>query len=174
VNLRDEQEPERVRAGYVTANTFRTLGVQPVRGRDFTEADDVPGVERAVLMSHALWQRRYGGANDIVGRTIDVNGRARQVIGVMPPGIQLPLDYREEQPTEVWFPLQIDAAGRLLWGSRSNFIFGRLAHGVPAARLDEIAAEIGRDIEEAITAAENEPDPDPTTLLRHVYEEEAE
>jgi putative ABC transport system permease protein len=129
VNLRGEDEPERVRVGVVTPGLFRTLGVAPARGRDFTDADATESDERAAIISHSLWQRRFGGAADIVGRPIETNGVTRRVVGVMPAGFQLPLDYRDDRPTELWYPL-VPSTGELSWGDRSYFLIARLRAGV--------------------------------------------
>lgn len=138
-NITGGQDPERVRAAAVTANVFATLGVAPLLGRSFAVGEDSPGAQPTVILGHALWQRRFGGAPDIVGRTLQISGRPRMVIGVMRDSVRLPVDYRAARPTELWFPLVIDPANLGQWGSRSNFVFGRLAPGVePAAATSEL------------------------------------
>lgn len=77
--------PERVIGRFVTASFFSTLGVQPSLGRGFTEAEDHPGGPSVMVLSHALWQRRFGAA-DPIGRTINYNGEPWTVVGVMPAG----------------------------------------------------------------------------------------
>jgi predicted permease len=133
-----EGEPERVRAGFVTANAFATLGVTPLHGRVFTDGEDRPGHDGVVVLGFDLWQRQHGGALDLIGRDIRVGSRPRRVIGIMRPGFRLPLDYREERPTELWMPAAIDAAAALPWGDRSYYLLARLAPGVSAraATLD--------------------------------------
>ena len=138
-NLTGGQDPERVRAAAVTANIFDTLGVTPLLGRSFAAGEDEPGAEPSVILSHALWQRRFGGAPDIIGRVLSVGGRRHTVVGVMPASVRLPVDYRATRPTELWFPLSIDRANPGQWGSRSNFVVGRLASGVdPASATSEL------------------------------------
>jgi len=129
-----EGEPERVRGGAVTANAFATLGVPALLGRTFGEEASEPGRDAVVVLGHALWQRQFGGAPDVVGRTIRVNGVARVVAGVMPADFRLPMDYREARPTELWVPQVLPAGAELPWGDRSYFIFGRLQAGATAAR----------------------------------------
>lgn len=68
----------------VSANFFATLGVGPQIGRAFTAAEDQPGGERVMIISHSLWQRRFGGDPGLIGRTIEYNGESYVVIGVMP------------------------------------------------------------------------------------------
>jgi len=77
-------EPERVIGRLVTPSFFRTLGVQPMLGRAFTEAENSPGTPPVMVISHGLWQRQFGGAADAIGKTITYNGSPWTVIGVMP------------------------------------------------------------------------------------------
>lgn len=131
-SLTEGADPERVRAAAVTGNLFGTLGVPALRGRTLTEGDETTEADAVVVIGHDLWQRRFGGA-DIIGDAIRVNGIPRRVIGVMPPDFQLPLDYRNERPTELWVPAAIDPTDDLPWGSRSYYLVGRLASGVTPA-----------------------------------------
>src|SRR5688500_12573063 len=78
-------EPERVIGRHVTASFFSTLGVQPMLGRAFTEAEDKPGAPAVMVISYGLWQRQFGGAADAVGKSITYNAEPWTVIGVMPP-----------------------------------------------------------------------------------------
>ncbi|HSC27611.1 MAG TPA: ABC transporter permease, partial [Vicinamibacterales bacterium] len=137
-NLTGGQEPERVRAAYVTAGLFDALGVPALLGRTFLDAEDAPGADAVVVLGHGLWQRRFGAVTDIVGRTIPVNGSPRTVVGVMPPSFRLPLDYRAGRPTELFVPLGIDPANLGAWGDRSYIGVGLLRAGTaPAAATSE-------------------------------------
>ena len=137
-NLTGGREAERVRSAAVTPDLFDTLGVAPVLGRTFDAAEGEPRGARVVVIGHGLWQRRFGGAADIVGRDVQVNGMARTVVGVMPAGFRLPADYRADRPSELWTPLVIDPANLEHWGSRSYFGIGRLKAGVePEAATSE-------------------------------------
>ncbi len=78
-------EPERVLGRWVTPSFFSTLGVQPMLGRAFTEAENNPGAPPVMVISHGLWQRQFGGAHDAIGKPIAYNGEPWTVIGVMPP-----------------------------------------------------------------------------------------
>ena len=78
-------EPERVIGRLVTPSFFSTLGVQPMLGRAFTEAENSPGAPPVMVISHGLWQRQFGGAADAIGKSITYNGEPWTVIGVMPP-----------------------------------------------------------------------------------------
>ena len=79
-------EPERLQGLRVSSTYFRTLGVQPALGRDFRADEDVPGAQRVVIISHALWQRRFGGDPSIIGKPISIGGTPMPIVGVMPEG----------------------------------------------------------------------------------------
>ena len=85
--LTDGGEPERLRALRVTDGTLQALGVQPVRGRGFTEAEYGPAVEgpRPVILSHAFWQRRFGADEAAIGRRLEIDSQPAEVVGIMPP-----------------------------------------------------------------------------------------
>ena len=129
-NFTGGQEPERVRVALVTPNMMDVLGVQPALGRAFTPADGVAGSDDGIVLGHGLWQRRYGGDAGIVGRRIDVNGRQRTIVGVMPEGFKLPLDYRTDRPTEAWTPLVLGTVQPNQWGNRQYIAVGRVRDGV--------------------------------------------
>ena len=88
----DESSAERVLGGSVSPDLFPMLGIEPFMGRQFRpEEAAAPGLESVVMLTHGLWQRRYGSDPAIIGKAITVNDRARVVIGVLPPGIKFPL-----------------------------------------------------------------------------------
>ncbi|MBI4902466.1 MAG: ABC transporter permease [Acidobacteria bacterium] len=97
--LSGDGEPEEVRARKVTWNLWSVIGVQPALGRVFTEDEDDKGA-RVVVISHGLWQRRFGGASDIVGRKIPVNDEAYEVVGVMPRGFY----FMPSRDIDMWMP----------------------------------------------------------------------
>ena len=84
--LSEGNEPERLQGLRVSSNYFHTLGVQPALGRDFRADEDVPGAQRVVIISHALWQRRFGGDPSVIGRSVSIGGTMMPVVGVMPEG----------------------------------------------------------------------------------------
>ena len=106
----DGDQPERVRTASVQANVFSIFRVAPALGRGFTAEEDAPGGPRVVVLGHGLWQRRFGGDPSVVGREIQLSGQPATVVGVMPAGFRLPLDFGADGPTEAWFPLATDAA----------------------------------------------------------------
>ena len=80
----------RVKAALVTGGFFAVLGVEPILGRTLTVVDDVEGAEKVVVISHGLWQRRYGGAREVIGRTIALGDGRFSIVGVMPPALDYP------------------------------------------------------------------------------------
>ena len=84
--LSEGNEPERLQGQRVSADFFRTLGVRPALGRDFRADEDVSGAPRVVIISHSLWQRRFGGDPAIIGKPISMGGTLMPVVGVMPEG----------------------------------------------------------------------------------------
>ena len=129
-----------------TWNFLRVLGGTPVLGRDFSEADDQPGAPGVVLIRHEYWQRQYGGAADILGRTIRLNGTPRTIVGVLPP------DFGFARTAQVWEPLgqALSAGSSLLDRGNHNGIagIGRLKRGVS----EETARAELRSVAAALTA----------------------
>ena len=99
VNLTIDGHPQRYIGAYVTEDFLRILGVSPLMGRDFTVADNTPGAPKVTLIGYGIWQRDFGGATDIVGKGIRLNGKPATVIGVMPQGFAFPTN------EELWTPL---------------------------------------------------------------------
>jgi putative ABC transport system permease protein len=128
-------EAERLPAVRVSANYFDMLGVRPALGRGFTADDDRPDHWRVLLLSDALWRRRFNADPSIVGRTITMNDRAYRVIGVMPAGFE-PLDAERfyNASAELWAPigyaLNGDSSCR---GCRHLRAFARVKRGVSVA-----------------------------------------
>ena len=90
MNLSDLDRPERFTGAYVSSNLFRTLGVAPGIGRDFSATDATDGAASVAMISNELWQSRYGGDPAIIGRQIRVNAQPATIIGVMPPNFSYP------------------------------------------------------------------------------------
>ena len=78
-------EPEQLNSQRVSASFFPTLGILPARGRNFTADEDLPNGPAVCIISHELWQTRFGGRDGIVGETITLNGQPWEVVGIMPP-----------------------------------------------------------------------------------------
>jgi putative ABC transport system permease protein len=139
------QEPELIRAASATPNLFEVTKSASMLGRVFSPSDTAGGTSDVMVIGHGLWQRRFGGAPDIVGRSVQVNGRARTVIGVMPASFGLPTDYSSLRPTEAWVPEVVNPANLGPWGSRSFTGLARLKDGVSPAtassELEVVAAQ---------------------------------
>src|SRR5262249_25425805 len=88
VELSQDGKPERVAGLVVTAGFFDLLGVRPLLGREFGHEDELPNNNSVVILSHALWQRRFNGDPGVVGRTVTLSGRPFTIVGVMPPGVR--------------------------------------------------------------------------------------
>ncbi len=99
VNVTNNGRPQRYTGAYTTENFLRILGVAPMLGRDFAAADNTPGAEHVALIGYGIWQRDFGGATDIVGRNVRINGKPATIIGVMPKGFAFPTN------EELWIPL---------------------------------------------------------------------
>jgi len=97
-NLATQNQAERVELAMASANFFQVFGVQPQRGRLFIPSDEQAGHARVVVLSHALWQRRFAGDLQLVGKPITIDGNSYTVIGIAPAGFQYP------DKTEVWVP----------------------------------------------------------------------
>jgi len=150
VNLTGAGEPERLDGKRVNASLFPTLGVEPQLGRWFTPEEDQPGANRVVMLSHALWQRRFGSDPAIVGKTIMLNGAGFSIVGVMPESFQFP-----EREDQFWIPIafsQNEAARR---GSHYLQVVARLRPGVSLgqaqAEMSAIAARLQQQYPEQDT-----------------------
>jgi predicted permease len=134
VNVTVDGRPQRYTGAYVTEDFLRILGVSPAMGRDFTAQDNTPGAGKVALIGHGVWQRDFGGAADIVGKGIRLNGKPATVIGVMPKGFAFPTN------EEVWIPLFSEYPPRQRNDPAANnpAVLGILRDGVS---LDQANAE---------------------------------
>ncbi len=133
-------EPERLTAGFVSASLFATLGVEPAVGRTFTPAEDDAGGVPVVILSHGLWQRRFGGDPQVIGRMLTLAGESRTVIGIMPPGFQFPGDF------DLWMPLALNVNRELRRDQMTQVsVVGRLRAGMtPEAARAELTVILRR------------------------------
>jgi putative ABC transport system permease protein len=150
VNLAGIDEPERVAGFFVSADLFPALGVEPALGRTFTRDEETRGRHRLVVLSHGLWQRRFGGDPFVVGKPVMLDAQQHEVIGVAPKGFDFPLG------AEIWAPLSFDAEAAGRRRPRYLSVVGRLAHGrtiddakaemaVIGARLQQQYPDVNRD-----------------------------
>lgn len=126
-NLTDTDEPERIGGARVAVNIFSVLRVKPLIGRDFLEAEGVAGAEPVLILSHGLWQQRYGSDPNLIGRALNVDGKSYTVIGVLPPGVYYPTP-----ETSLYVPL-INQPNEVSRGARFLRVLGRLNPGVSLA-----------------------------------------
>ncbi len=137
--------PEEIQYAAGSASLFRALRVEPDLGRTFLDEEDQPGGEPVVLISHGLWQRRFGGAAQVLGRSLTLDGEAYQVVGVLPSDFKF-VSY--PRSPDVWLPLQADPAtgrgnrsARYARGASYLGVLARLKNGVT---LDQARTEVAR------------------------------
>jgi predicted permease len=119
VVLGDAAEPRRIRVLAATSDLWPALSVAPLMGRTFTADDDVPARDRVAVISWELWQRQYGGSENVLGQTLRLNDRPIEIIGVMPRGFAFP-----DPMTEAWITLRLDTANPV---ARNNHYMGMVA-----------------------------------------------
>lgn len=138
-----EGKAERFEGAFVTAATFKLIRIQPIKGRLFNEDDNRPGAPPVTILGWELWQNRFGGDSGIIGKTVRANGVAREVVGIMPRGMQFPTN------AKLWLPRTINAL-ELPWGEGEQLeVMGRLRPGVSmqqaAREFEGICARIAQD-----------------------------
>ncbi|HKC63836.1 MAG TPA: ABC transporter permease [Pyrinomonadaceae bacterium] len=124
-NITGDGEPEKVQSYGVTRNFFPMLGAQPALGRNFLPEEDAPGGAKVVILSYGLWQRRYGGERNIIGREILLNGEKRTVVGVMPAEFQFLQSY-----TGLWTPAAFTPEELAVRSSNTLLVLAKLKPGV--------------------------------------------
>lgn len=133
-------EPERATGARISANLFSVLGVHPMLGRAFAADEDQPG-RNVVLISYALWQSKYGGSHDVIGRAMNVDRAPYTIIGVMPRHFQFPLpgDAFNSDPAAFWLPMAFTPNELQGWGK--FYMFNFVARLKPGVALDQARAE---------------------------------
>lgn len=135
-------EPQRLTSAWITATLIPVLRVSPILGRNFTEAEDLPKGPEAVIISEGLWRSRFGADPKIVGRSMEVDGLTRQIVGVMPQRFRFPT-----ARTQLWQPFQLDPGNQFPGGFNYNSI-ARLKPGVNVADAQrDFAAVLPRMVE---------------------------
>jgi Acidobacterial duplicated orphan permease len=143
-NLIGRGEPERVRGASIMADYLTTLGVKPVLGRSFSAQEDRPGGPMIALIGYGLWQRHFGGEPNIIGQPVNLEGRSYTIIGIMPPGFDLPW------AAELWVPLQVDVDSLPLAerAVRGYDIVARLRLGISLRQADAESKATARQLEQ--------------------------
>ena len=121
----------------ISAAGFRVARVSPLMGRPITDADAAPGAAPVVVIGYDVWQRRFAGAQDVIGRELRLGQDVHTVVGVMPNGFQFPLNFR------YWVPLQLGADAMLRNTGPEGVVFGRLAPGATLARAHAEVSALG-------------------------------
>ncbi|HEX7024686.1 MAG TPA: ABC transporter permease [Gemmatimonadales bacterium] len=141
-------EPERLATAWVTGSLLPTLQVSPLLGRNFSDAEDLPRGPDVVIISEGLWQTRFGADRGVLGRTLDVNGKPRQIIGVMPRTFRFPAE-----AVRLWLPLALDPHSPNPGGFNYTGV-ARLKPGVtPADAERDFQAVLPRMVEQFPTLA---------------------
>lgn len=141
VSITGLAEPEQVDAMLVTWQTLPMLGVRPALGRTFSEEDDTPDAPETVVLGNGYWLRSFAGDPGVIGHTLTVNGRAREIIGVLPGGFH----FLAFQP-DVYLPLRFDRT-KVIVGNFSYQGIGRLR---PDATIEAANADVARMIPMAV------------------------
>jgi putative ABC transport system permease protein len=138
--------PERLAGEAVSANFFTVLGVEPMLGRSFTAADDREGAPRVVVLTYGFWQQKLGGDTGVLARSVTLDERPYQVIGVLPRGFESPFQMTEHERIQFYVPAAYPRAQLASRGDHDVNGVARLRPGVslPAAQkeLDAISASL--------------------------------
>ncbi|MGB6482209.1 MAG: ABC transporter permease [Candidatus Acidiferrales bacterium] len=131
-------EPEQVHTLDVTDGTLSILGVVPALGRTFSHSDDLPSAPQTAILSYGYWQQKFGGSRSIIGRSIIVDGKSRQIIGVLPRNF----NFLDERDPSVVLPLQFDRNNMHL----GNYSWAAVARLKPGITLAEASSDVARMI----------------------------
>ena len=149
-SLTGRDRPEQIYALQLTADMFHLLGVAPVLGRTFTDGEDQPGNERVIVLSHRLWQRRFGADSDIINQQITLDGQSYTVIGVMPKEFQFAPFWATR--AEMWAPLNLAPRINDRQG-QSLRIFARLKPSVTREQAQAEMETISQRLEQLYPAS---------------------
>lgn len=136
----DEAAPERVAGAEITVDGFQVLRIAPQLGRGFADNERQPGAEPVAIISHATWQKRYGGTDDVIGKSLRIDQEEKTIIGVMPAGFRFP------NKAEVWLPLK--ESGDEKRDNRRLGVYGRLAEGMTRAEAQTEMTLIGKRLQQ--------------------------
>ena len=141
-NLATNGDVQSARGCAVSANFFDVLGVSPALGRSFTAAEEQPGSEQVAIVTHGFWLRRLGGDPSVLGKIIQLDGRAYTIVGVMPQGFDYPV------PMELWVPLALTPAERVDRAQLSLVALARLKTGVSVAQARAALEGVSRRLQQ--------------------------
>ncbi len=148
--LTGQDQPERITVARVTANLMRVWGDQPVLGRGFVEGEDLTGAPKVAVITHSMWENRFGSDPDMLGRTIRLNGNEHAIVGVASPRMEV----GNLGLASVWIPLEMTTSGmergrrgsRVGRAIRGAMVTGRLREGVAFAEAQAEGARIGEEL----------------------------
>ncbi|MFQ5930227.1 MAG: ABC transporter permease, partial [Acidobacteriota bacterium] len=150
-NLTGATEPERIEVRRVSPALFPLLGAEAIVGRTFLAEEEEPGSDRVAVISHGLWQRRFGGDADLIGKPILLDGQAFTVVGILTAEAQL----KPVLDGEIWVPRSFDERERQIRGLHYLSVLGRLKAGVTVeeaqAEVDSIARRLEQENPESNT-----------------------
>lgn len=135
-------EPEQLEAGLISANLFDVLGVRPQIGRTFHTREEIAN-SPVMMISHGMWQRRFGGTPGVLGKMVVVDGIAREIVGVAP------LDFFYSAPAELWLPMDLSGSRSVRSPNRAIAVTGRLRTGVTfeqaSREMQTISAQMAKE-----------------------------
>jgi putative ABC transport system permease protein len=138
-NLTGVDPPERIQGFLVTGNFFDTIGTKPIMGRGFYDEENQPGKDAVAIITHSLWQRRFGGDPNILNKTISLNSVTRTIVGVMPEHFNFP------KGSEVYAPIAITPELTRSRRNHSYYVIGRLKPGISVSSAQsDIDTIVGR------------------------------
>jgi putative ABC transport system permease protein len=142
-NLVENGEPERIEGATIQSDYLATLGVTPILGRGFNVDEDRPGGASVALVGYGLWRRRFGGDPNVVGRSLNLEGRPTTIIGILPPAFDLP------NSAEIWVPYQRNIPGLPLSDrlAHDHELIARLKPGVTLSQADAEMKAIAKELE---------------------------
>ena len=150
ITLTGNGEPQRLQVSVITGNFFQAFRVAPAIGTGFTLANEKTGQDQVTVLSHELWRDRFGSDSGIVGKSIILDGKACQVLGVMPPDLNLP------QAADLWMPINFDASPEMKL-RKAHFLrpIGRLKEGVSLAQAQADTDLIASQLEQQFPESNN-------------------
>ncbi len=172
MNWTGDGEPEEHLGARVSASYFDVLGIEPVLGRTFAPEENEIGRHRVLLLSHGLWQRRFGSSRDVLGKTLTLDGEPYEVIGVMPEAVyptwpqatgRLPFLPIYQQ---IWVPMALSQERRQ---NRGSHVFGAIARLAPGATLDTARVEMNT-LAQRLAAAHPENDAEAVVVVPYLEE----
>ena len=135
VGTSSDDRAERVNAGFLSASTFRVLRATPLLGRAFRDDEDRPAAPRTAIIGQKLWERKFGADRTLIGKQLEIDGVAREIIGIMPGDFDLPAE-----STDLWLPINIDPTNT----ASAAFDFRGIGRLKPGVSVEAAAADLQR------------------------------